>query len=131
MWLLLHQAFTAINKSLKSDLVARIKYSSVESNEELLTGIIIIIMSCYKHGIPWLSLPLSVSLSRAIRLYLPPLPTGPLDYIMCPYRAVVNWFKLFLQHFHVRVKGSIGERRLWVRFYFSNSVRHVLYVLFG
>ena len=38
--------------------------------------------------------------------------------IQCLYRAVVDWFKLFVQHLHVRVKGSIGEPSLMSSFLF-------------
>ena len=61
-----------------------------------------IIMSRWKHGFPWLSL------SLAIRLYLPSLPTGLQDYILCPYRAIVDKF-LVGQRLHNNVKRSIGE----------------------
>ena len=39
-------------------------------------------------------------------------------------------FSLVGQHVHVRIKGSIGEHYLWVRFCFSSSVPHVLFILF-
>ena len=35
---------------------------------------------------------LTFSLSLSIHLYYPSLPAGPLDYILCPYRAVVDKF---------------------------------------
>ena len=41
--------------------------------------------------------------------YHPSLPVGVLDYILCPYRAVVGKFFLVGQHWHIRVKESIGE----------------------
>ena len=44
--------------------------------------IIIIIMKCCEHVFPWLSL--------SIRLYRPSHSVGPLDYILCLYRAVVD-----------------------------------------
>ena len=53
------------------------------------------------------------------------------NYILCPYRAVVDMSKLVIQYMHIRVKESIGESRLWVRPYFSNSIRHILFVSFG
>ena len=50
--------------------------------------------------------------SLGIRLYHPSLPTCPLDYIVCPYRAVIDRLRLVVQHFLVRMKGSTGERCL-------------------
>ena len=41
-----------------------------------------------------------------IRLCHPLLPGGLPGYILCPYRAFVD------KYLRVRVKGSIGERRL-------------------
>ena len=49
----------------------------------------------------------------------PSLPASPIVYILCPYRAVVDKSLLVVQHLHVRVKVSLGKRRLWVRSYFS------------
>ena len=43
--------------------------------------IVIILMSCLKHGFPWISLD--------TRLYRPLLPAGLLGYILCPHRATV------------------------------------------
>ena len=82
------------------------------------TYIISILMSRWKHRFP--KPPLSH----------PSLPAGLLDYIICPYRSVADKFQLVVQHLHVRVKGSIGERYIWVRPYFSTGVLHVLFVLF-
>ena len=48
----------------------------------------------------------------------PSLPSGPPDYILCPYSAVVDKFKLVFLHLRVRVKEYIGERRLRVRPWF-------------
>ena len=48
-------------------------------------------------------------------------PAALLDYILCSHRAVVDKFLLVVQYLLVHVKGSIGERRLWVRLYFSSS----------
>ena len=78
-----------------------------------------------------ISLTRSLSLSLSILLYHPSLPTGLLDYILCPNRAVVDRFQLVVKLLHVRVKGSIGERCLWVRSYFSSNVPHVLSYLDG
>ena len=80
-------------------------------------------MSCCQHGFLWHS--------HAICLYHPYVPAGLLDYILCLYRAVVDKFLLVVQYSHIRVKRSIGERRLWVRRYYSSSVLHVLFILFG
>ena len=68
-------------------------------------------------------------LSLAICLYHPSLPVGLLDYILCPYIAIVDGF-LVGQHMHVRLKASLWERHLWVRTYLCSSVPHVLFVLF-
>ena len=54
----------------------------------------------------------TLPLSHAIRLSHPSLPAGLLDYTLCPYRGVVDKFWLIVQHFHVCVKSSIGDRRL-------------------
>ena len=83
---------------------------------------IIIIMSCREHGFPWLSL--------AIRLYRPSHSAGPLEYILCLYRAVEESFLADVQYLLVRMKVSTGERRLWARSYFSRSVLHALFVWF-
>ena len=45
---------------------------------------VFIIMSCHEHGFPGLSL--------SIRLYHPSHSAGPPDYILCPYRAVLEKF---------------------------------------
>ena len=42
------------------------------------------------------------------------LLAGHLDYILYPYKAVVDKFLLISQHLHICVKVSIGEYRLWV-----------------
>ena len=44
------------------------------------------------------------SLSLTIRPYHPSLPEGLPDYILCPYKAIVDRFLLVTQHLHVRVK---------------------------
>ena len=46
--------------------------------------------------------------------YQPSLLVGLLDYIQCPHRAVVGKFLLAGQHWHIHVKGSIGNRPLCV-----------------
>ena len=82
----------------------------------------------YHHHIVLLA-RISLILSRNSSYHLL-LPVGPLDYIQCPYKAVVDRFLSVVQHLNDRVKRSIGEYRLWVRSCFSSSVRHVLSVIF-
>ena len=82
----------------------------------------ILIMSCYVHGFPWLSQQSSLSSIAS---------AGIQDYILCVYRAVVNKFYLVVQHLHVSVKGYIEECRLWFRPYFSSSFPRQLLVLYG
>ena len=65
------------------------------------------------------------------RFYHPLLQAGLLDYILCPYRAVVDKFQLVIQHLHVRAQGYVGERRLYVRPYYFISVLHAWFVLFA
>ena len=74
---------------------------------------------------------LSYWLSLAIHPYHPPLPAGLLDYILCPYRAVVDKFFLVNQLWPVCMKWPIGECHLWIPLYFSSSVTHELFVFFG
>ena len=69
-----------------------------------------------------LSLSLSLSLSLPIRPYHPSLWAGFPDYILCPYRAIVSKFLLAGQHWHVLVKGSLGDRYLWVHSCFFNNI---------
>ena len=76
----------------------------------------------YQYGFP--------SLFIVIRPYHQSLPSGLLDDIQYPHRAAVSKFLLVGKHWIVCVNGSIGERRLWIRLYFSSSVLHVLLVLF-
>ena len=61
------------------------------------TWTIIIMMLCSQYGFPWLSL--------AFRPYYPSLPPGPLESILCLYRALVGKFLLVGQHVLVRMKG--------------------------
>ena len=56
--------------------------------------------------------------SLAIRPYRLSLPTGLLDDIPCPYRAVRGKFLLVGQHWHVQVKGAIRKR------YMCSSLLH-------
>ena len=73
---------------------------------------IIIIKSHCWHGFPWLFL--------VNRLYYLSHSTGLLVYILCPLRALVGMFFLVVQHGHIHVKGSIGERHWWFRSCFSS-----------
>ena len=75
------------------------------------------------HGYLWLSL--------TIPFYPPSLPASLLDYILCPYRTLIDKFWLIGQHLHIHVKGFIGVHHLWVHSYISSSVPHVLSILFG
>ena len=50
-----------------------------------------------------------ISFSLAIPLYPPSISAGLLNYILCPYRAVVDKFQLVVLHLRIRVKGSINE----------------------
>ena len=88
------------------------RYRKSRGTSHYITIYIIIIMSCFKYRLSWPSL--------AIRLSHPLLPASPLENILCPYRTVVDKFLLVVKHLHVCVKGSIGERRLWVHPYFSS-----------
>ena len=63
-----------------------------------------------------------------ICLYHPSHLVGPLDNILCLYRAVVGKFSPDTQHLLIHVKGSTEKRQLWVQPYFSTSVLHVLFV---
>ena len=87
------------------------------------------IINCHHHDVVLLA-QICMTLFHHLSLS-PSLPAGLLDYLLCPYQAVVDKFLLVSQHLHIHVKGSIGERCLWVCPYFSDSVLHVLFVLFG
>ena len=65
--------------------------------EGKLHVIIVIIKSRIWHGFPR-------------RPYHPSLPAGTPDNTLCLYKAVAGIFFLVVQHWHVRVTGSIGER---------------------
>ena len=78
------------------------------------------IMSCHEHRFPWLSL--------SICLYRPSHSAGPLDNILCLYRAIIDRLQPDVQHLYVHVKESTEERRLLARPYFSSSVLHVSFV---
>ena len=77
----------------------------------------------YHHVVPLAQI--SLNLSR----HSSSLPVGFLDYIHCPYRIVFKYL-LVVQHLHVRVKGSMGKRRLWVRRYSSSNVLPFLFEQF-
>ena len=49
----------------------------------------------------------------------------------CSHRAAVDKFWLVVQSLLISVKGFRGARHSWVCPYFSNSVPHVFFVLFG
>ena len=85
----------------------------------------IIIMSGHEHRFPWLSLSLAIHLSHLLPL------AGPLDNILCLYRAVVDKFQLVIQHMLVHVMGSKGEDYLSVLPYSSHSVPYILLLWFG
>ena len=71
----------------------------------------------------WISLTLSLSIYiyiyLTIFLYHPSLLAGLLDYIMCPYRAIVNKFLFVSQPLHVRVKSSIEKKVTVISLSFS------------
>ena len=75
------------------------------------------------------SLSLYLSLSLSVHLYRPSLRAGPLDCIQYPHRADVCQFLLVGQHWPVYTKEFTWERRWLIRFYFSKSTQHVLFVL--
>ena len=82
--------------------------------------IIIIIMSCHRHGYPW---PLLATYPYS------PLPLASLQgYIPYPHRAAVCMFELVVLLLFGHMWGSIGVHHLWARPCFSRSVLHVWYV---
>ena len=66
-----------------------------------------------------------ISLTLLLFVYHSSLPVGLLYYIPCPHWTVIDKFSLVDQHLHVCMKGSI-KHCLWIRPYFSSSVRHIL-----
>ena len=73
----------------------------------------------------WISLTFSchlslslITLSRSSRLH-------PVSVQSCCKLLLVG------QNYHINMKGSIGECHLWVHPYFSSSVSHVIFILFG
>ena len=56
-----------------------------------------------------ISLILSLSIYIYIYPYHPLLTPDLLNYILCPHRTVVGKFLMVDQHWHVHVKGSMGE----------------------
>ena len=83
----------------------------------------IITKSHCKHRFPWLFL--------SIGPYHPSLLASLPNYILCPYRAVIDRSLLVGQHWHDHLKKSIEEHHLWVRPCSSSSVPHVLFILLG
>ena len=98
----------------------------VSSNYLYLIIIIICLHTFHHHQIAllaWLSLTLSLHLSlssiaavRFFRLY-------PESALSC------RNFLLVGQHWHIHVKGSIGECHLWLYPCLSSNVPHVLFIL--
>ena len=83
----------------------------------------IIIMPYHGHGYPWPFL--ATSPYRFLLL------AGPQGYTPYPHRATVCRFKLVILLSLGYVKGSIGVHHLWACPYFSSSVLHVWFILFG
>ena len=82
--------------------------------------IIIIIMSCRRHGYPWPSLATSP--------YRSSLLAGLQDYIPYPHRAAVCMIELVVLLLLGHMWGSIGVNQLWARPCFSSSILHVWFV---
>ena len=82
--------------------------------------IIIIIMSCYKHGYSWPSL--------ATFPYCSSPQAGLLDNILYPHIVAECMFVLVVLLLHGHLWGSIGVHHLWARPYFSSSALHVWFV---
>ena len=82
--------------------------------------IIIIIMSCWKHGYPWSSL--------ATFPYRSSPQAGLLDNILYPHIVAECMFVLVVLLLHGHVWGSVRVHHLWVRPCFSSSVLHVWFV---
>ena len=76
-------------------------------------------------GLLWTALnnPLYYEVTMLARISLPPslslcpyhssLPAGLPNYILCWHRVEVNKFLPISKHWHIHVKRSIGEGRLW------------------
>ena len=85
--------------------------------------IIIIIVSCPKHGYPWSSLATSIYCAS---------PLAALQvYIQYPHIAAVCIFELVVLLLLSHMWGSIGVHHLWARPWFSRSVLHVWFVWLG
>ena len=82
--------------------------------------LIIIILSCWKHGYRWHSLTTPPYHQRLL--------VGPRGYIPHPHRGAVYSFELVAQLLLGHAKGSIGEHQLWARRCFSSSVLHVWFI---
>ena len=65
-----------------------------------------------------------ISIRTSYSLFLASLS----DYILCPYRAVVDKFLLVGQYWRVHIKKCIEECPLWVPPCFSSSAPHVLFI---
>ena len=101
--------FTGVEILQYSDLES---HPITKSNEKSIN----IIKWCSEHGFSLFTF------SLANCSYHPSLPPGLLVSILCPYRVVVSMFFLVVQHCHVHVKGSMGERHRWFRSYYFSSV---------
>ena len=67
-----------------------------------------------------------VSTDLPASLFVPPsLSSIAPDYILCPHWALVGKFVSVSQHWHVYVKGSIGECHLWGHSCFSSSSSNI------
>ena len=85
--------------------------------EIALIIIIIIIMSCRRHGYPWP--PLATSPYRSSPL------AGLQGYIPCPHIAAGCMFEVVVLLLLGHMWGSIGVHHLWARRCFSSSDLHV------
>ena len=91
-----------------------------ELPRSLCTIIIIIIMSCRKHGYPWPSLATSPYHSSSL--------VGLQGYILYPHIAAESMFELVVLLLPGHSWKSIGVHHLWARPCFSSSVLHVWFV---
>ena len=83
-------------------------------------SIIIIIMSCRRHGYPWPSLATSP--------YRSSLPAGLQGRTLYPHITAGCMFVLVVLLLLGHIWGSIGVHHLWARPCFSSSVLHVWFV---
>ena len=96
-----------------------IDWYAIKPNPTKPNFIIIIIISCHRHGYPWPSLAISPYRSSPL--------AGLQDYIPCPHIAAVCMFELVV----LLLPGSIGVHHLWARPCFSSSVLHVWFIWLG